>query len=423
MKNRDRFLLMTDFMMGRIKLLVLSVLLTICTFLLFDMVLTLMKEQSFEYDTYIDGYKSGIDDVYKIDFQYMNMTSPPRLLYEQTSYMDFLEDIRSIDGVKFVCGYDYSRVRFDELSRSEEYEYIMSTRRVDELELGIMSNDSLALIVDDDCMNYFMLKCSDDYLADFLSASDGYWPVLAGSSFSDILSIGDILHYGDKSCRIVGFLDPDATWPNNNGLGTYFYKTNSLNYQFVFRSSDMRSVRTTPPLNALYMKLDKSADSIQVERQVRNIGNDYNIILSMVSVDSILADSASDKMAAEKMYMKLLIFMFVLCILTSTASAVISLMVQRKKIGIWYASGILPFDVQAMIFAEQFIKIVLSAVLAYGIGIWYARECSVTYQLMHSTITLRWFLLLSLISYIVTVAVPCAYISRQHIIDLLQVKD
>jgi len=423
MKNKERLLLMTDFMTGRVKLLILSVLLTVSTFLLLDMVLTLMNEESYEYNTYINGYKKDIDDVYKINFQYINMTSPPKLLYEPSTYLKLLEDIRSTEGVESVGGYDYRRERFEELSQSREYASIMSMRKVSELEMGISTKDSLVLVLDDECMNFLSLECKEEYLEDFFNASDEYWPVLAGNAFSGTLKVGDILHYGEKPCKIVGFLDKNASWPNNNGSGTYFYKKNKLNYQFVLRSSDIRTVREISVLNSLYMTIDKDADSIQVEQKISQIGNDYNVVLSAVNVRNILNDSASDQMAAEKMYRKLLIFMIALCILTSTASAVISLMIQRKKIGIWYANGILPSDVQIMIVMEQFLKILLSAGLAYGIGAWYAGESSEIYQMIHRTITLRWLLVVSVISYVVTVAVPCVYIGRQHIVDLLQVKD
>lgn len=421
MKNRQRILMMTDLLMGRKKILFLSMLMILSAFLLFDMVSSLMAELTYEYDEYIKLYQKDTEDVYKVQFQYMEEDNS--ILGGRETYLSFLEELKAIDGVEHAGGYTYNRFRFDELSISDEYIQIMGERKVAEYDLPIGAGDSQVLLMDSTCMDMLSLNLKQEVREEFLQTHEDYWPVLAGSAFEGILKEGDILHWGEQTCKVAGFLEEGARWPIVGGHGLYFYRTQKLDYQFVLKLEDIRNTQGCPTFNALYFTLENGADRIAVREKVQNLGNEYEAILSVSSVEEILSEAVSDQTIAENMYEKLLYFMLLLCILTATASSLISVMVQRRKIGIWYANGILPSDVQKMIVMEQFVKILISAVLAYGIGMWYANQSSEVYKMVHQTITLKKMGIVAVISYVITVLVPCIYISRQHIVKLLQIRD
>ncbi len=416
-------MLMTDFLAGRIKLTILSLLLTLSAFLLYDLVTTLMNEQTYEYRRYVNMYKSELGDVYKIDFQYINVGQLPAALSDRSVYEDFLSDLGSIEGVDSVGGYFYNTFRLTELRGSEEYSRIMDARRVGETDLPIAEGDSMVLLLDDPCLNFLKLASDDSAYEDFRESNDEYWPVLVGNAFKGILKVGDVLHYWDQKCKVVGFLKEGAVWPNTNGLGMYFYKGQSLDHHFVFRASDVRSFQFTPMVNSLYLSVNSSADKMKIEQDIRSIGNTYGCLLSPIEVKRILDESSADQRKAEKMYGKLLIMMIGICILTTGAASVISVMVQRRKIGIWYANGILPSDIRIMIIMEQLIKLMIPASLAYSIGAWYAGRSSDVYRMVHRTTTFRELLVLLGVTFIVSVAVPLIVIGRQQITDLLKVKE
>ena len=76
-----------------------------------------------------------------------------------------------------------------------------------------------------------------------------------------------------------------------------------------------------------------------------------------------------------------------------------------------------------MIISEQFVKIIMSALIAYSIGMWYANTCSDTYKLVHRTYTMGIMAEVCVAAYAVAVAVPCIYISSRRTVKLLQARD
>ena len=420
MKNSQRFLLMTDFLTGRKKILFFSIVLTTVSFLLFDLVITLMAEQSYEYRSYEEMYTDP-DTVYRVDFTYMDEEND--MLCGGASFLELKNELGNLDGVSAAGGYLYGKMRFDELFTDESYSDLMGECRVSDFDLPIMEGESRVLMLDEESLSYLKLAVGEETLKQFLQPDGDFWPVLAGSAFRGLLSEGQELTYGEQKLRVIGFLDENATWPVVGGSGIFFYQLQKLDYQFVIRLYDIREKGTYATLNSLYLAAEPGTDSIALSEQVKAIGEKYDLLLSASRVSDILDSASAEQSAAEGMYRKLLWFMFLLCILTAVSSAVISVMVELRKIGIWYANGVLPSDVRWMIRMEQFVKIVLSAALAYGFGSWYANQSTEVYRLLHSGYTLRRSLLAAGVIYVLSAGVPCIYISRLHIVKLLQTKE
>lgn len=421
MKFGQRLLMMTDLLVGRKKNLILSMCMIVCSFLLLDYVFTYLLEQYSAIRSYEKLYDVPLENIFQIRIDEMLFDDQKEGLTDRAGFQRFFEQLKQIDGIQCAGGYAFLNLPFDELCNDQAFIDIMGSRQLSEYDSNGRRGYSDILLVDEDYLEVIGLD-TDASVTEEFKKDDGQGSVIAGSAFSDILHVGDTLTCMGKTYTVIGFLEKGARWPRNNVIGMS-YLTRDMDYSFVINLWQNMPEYGASIINSMYYVLDSEADRLAVGEQAAQLCMQYNAQASMMAVEEELRDQDTALNRIVALYGKLLLFMIVLCLLTATSSSMISIMTQRRKIGIWYANGISEWDVCTFIFAEQFIRIIMSILAAGILGIVLSWNMDAAYKNIHQHITWAAVLGTGLVVFLVSVAVPCMYLHRQNVVGLLRARD
>ena len=419
MKFRHRLLLITDLMIGRKKTFFLTIIMIILSFFLFDMIYTLFVKQTYDIDKFYGLFLKEPENVYRVEFQFTNEED----LFDKTENMlSFYEKLENVTGVNSVSGFSFFNLYFDEFQNNDEYFSLMEKREVVEDESVVDLSRTVVLAVEPPFLNIMDLEGKDASIQKFIDYNGEYIPVLAGIEFSEVVDIGNILTSGEHKYEVVGFLEEDSLWPIHGVSQIAYDELRNLDYCLVLDMSYFADEWMLSTINSKFFVIEDEENRIEIINSAQSLARELELDVSLISVKQSMEDIENDESVALKMYMKLLIFMIFICIITAMASSLISILTQKRKLGIWLANGVLPKDIYSFIFIEQFIRVILSAGIAYSLGMWYGLSFNNIYQEVHSSKTLGAIVLLAFVTYVFTTSMPCLYLRKQKPVELMHTR-
>lgn len=417
MKLRHRMLLAIDILLGKKRNLAMTIFMLFCTFLLFLLVVTLLAEQEYDIKKYQKCFRYGTNQTFHVQ---INSIPNEEINNPETEILRSLyTEGKSIDEVTNFGMYTIVTLRFAELFRDSEYISVMRERPRERAEANIQDGASKVLFAD--CAMFEIMRTSmDGKLPSGWDEESNEVPLIAGCALQGIVKIGDVLHLNGAECRIVGFTEEGDLWPADGFVAGKYNQVNELSYSFVAPMwFAVKSFSGLTGINSIYYTT-KSGEKSAARHKLRDVTDSNGIQAEFTTVDEQMKIVYEDRQEAVKTYRKLLIFMILLSLLTAVSSSVIACMMRSREIGIWYANGVLPQDVVCILFIEQVIKIVVSAVFAYFVG--RMGEMSSVYRQIYLSESFAWLVILATIMLIVATLGPVLYIINKKPMQLLSSK-
>lgn len=426
MKWSSRFLFMSDFLMERKVNLILSIILLTVSFYLFDTTSTLRYSLNSEMREYEKLYSESIRDVYVL-----SLAVPESGVYFPDQDMALIDNrLNHLDEIRAYGTYSFHSIPVcDEWVEKDAFYDLMNKRDLSALdELYLYDPRYLPVLCLQGSIDNIMSIRGVD--RERLRSSSGNSPIAAyaGSAYKNIASEGDILHFGDLEVEIVGFLDPGtkyASSPDFIGFGATYYTPRLLDYHLVF---DMDALQHRSQFFALsgsmlrFVVFDQPEKQVEILQDLQNRLSSGPATVVMETIESYLSESRKENQYEDEIYQRLFIFMFVLCLLTALSVTIISIMTQKRKIGIWMANGFLQKDLEWMIVISGFIRMAIPFIIALSIRMWKFTSGTITdsYRNVHRSIVIPQMLSVMVLSYLLAIVVPIIYLRRQSIMDLLK---
>lgn len=411
MKLRHRFLFMSDLISDFKKNYFLSTLMIVIAFMIFDIIVTLFVKQAGELNDFYNVFIKDLGDIYRIQYEF---SDEEEVFEKQENIAGFLNEIKQSSSVESLSMFTFSKIYFDQFSDSDEYAEIMEKRTVSEYEGTVDSSSSKILYINEDISKIMRLENASG-IALYEYKGDNI-PILAGKSFSSILKIGDLLTSGSYTFEVVGFMEEGSSWIKHGVIEISYDELQSLDYCFVMDIGLISDTLSLDTMNSTFITFrDK-----KVINEIEDIASKNGLSITMVTLKQEISNVETDRDDALEIYRRILIFMILLCVLTASAASMISILLQKKKIGIWYANGILPQDVYGFIGLMQFMRLAISTIMAYSAGIAYASLYDEAYKNVHTGQTSIYMLVLAIVTWIITTIVPCAYIRSKKVVDLIR---
>jgi len=426
MKWSSRILFMSEFLMGRKVNLILSIVLLTISFYLFDTTSTLRYSLNSEMREYEKLYSEPLKDVYVL-----SLSGPESDLYYPDRDMAVIDDsLKHLEQIRAYGAYSFQSLPVcDEWAKSDGFHDLMNKRELSVLDELYLYNPLYlpALCLQGTIDNIMAIPGVDrERLRN--NSVDSPLPAYAGNAFKNLVTEGDILHFGDMEVEIVGFLEKGTKYaasPSAIGFGSAYYTPRLLDYHLVL---DMDALQKRSLSYAMagsmlrFVVFDQPDKQVEIKQDLQNKISEGPAMVVMKTIESYLSDSRKENRYEDEVYQRLFIFMFVLCLLTALSVMTISIVTQKRKIGIWMANGFLQKDLFWMVVISGFIRMAIPFIIALSIRMWSFTSGTITdsYREVHKTIVIPQMFLVMIISYVVAILVPILYLRRQSIMDLLK---
>jgi hypothetical protein len=303
----------------------------VIAFMIFDIIVTLFVKQAGELNDFYNVFIKDLGDIYRIQYEF---SDEEEVFEKQENIAGFLNEIKQSSSVESLSMFTFSKIYFDQFSDSDEYAEIMEKRTVSEYEGTVDSSSSKILYINEDISKIMRLENASG-IALYEYKGDNI-PILAGKSFSSILKIGDLLTSGSYTFEVVGFMEEGSSWIKHGVIEISYDELQSLDYCFVIDIGLISDTLSLDTMNSTFITFrDK-----KVINEIEDIASKNGLSITMVTLKQEISNVENDRDDALEIYRRILIFMILLCVLTASAASMISILLQKKKIGIWYANGI-----------------------------------------------------------------------------------
>ncbi len=322
--------------------------------------------------------------------------------YVEERFEKACEEIRELNGIDWIGEYTYGGNRYVNNNK------IIQTRnlRVDE---GVIYAREIELIEGD--------------LKAFTKTADGVVPVLIGYDLKKDFKIGDVFTDESNECtyKVVGIMGKGNLWFLPNGIVEGNPNAESLDEVIVEINSQKNG----------FVGWNSSFVGMSDKKNAVNTVNEAKIIMSKygISVDIITADKAIDNLREESkeqltLYMMMMILFLMITIIGISSTAAVTVIMKKQDYGIMQAIGIGSRDIVCMIYIENLIKVMVSAIIAYYYSSGKVKVISeftfdeslyLMYKNVYIWILLGIVLLISVISTIV----PCILFKRQKVSQMI----
>lgn len=280
---------------------------------------------------------------------------------EATTIFNAEQYISSLKNTKFGAFYETGEY-FNELTTNQLYlnknmDIYKGTYR--EKSLGI----SEVIYIDGEMLDFINNKITTQMLFDKTSK---YLPIYVGSSYKDILSVGEILTMSRTSQKYIvkGYLE-DEMWLNNDDFISF--APVSLNSKFMIPFSELDKNDNISQLS-VNGKIFVGFNSNKVEQNINKI-NSYAISNNLkININSLNTSIENYKRDNEKIIKNniFLSIMVGICSLTSIISAIsIEVLLRKKEYGIKIAFGLTKKKLIHSLISEVIIMELFAAIITF----------------------------------------------------------
>ena len=281
---------------------------------------------------------------------------------ETTALSDAKREISQLTGVNTIGAFTIRRNYLTELKTNEQYIQLMEAYDR-ETEAVDFTDAARIIYADESMLSIVRNHIQDECLSEWNNLAIN--PILVGEAFRDIIRPGDTLHYGDQEFVVTGYLRRGDKWMSDGPIVGKYTMLNSMEYMFL---TPLRCIgqEGLQAVNSIYLVLGADGTGT-VRKQCAQICKRYGIDATVVSVRDSLSTVYQENAQSEKIFRTLLIFMGCISIFACTSATTIAYLLRERKLGVWYAFGMLPSDLAFIIILEQLIKVVVSACLSYSV--------------------------------------------------------
>lgn len=414
MKLRHRFLFATDLMFERKLHLVLVVIILACSFFMTTLTTALMNKSGEELRQYEQLYKGSIDNVCQLQINTVGS-----MMMEESHIDDFFATLEDLPGVKTV-GYfmDYDAGIVESKFNYEMADIVYKHQPNTFYDVLVRNNSKL--VFSNKEMTDFILD--DPLFEKVYDNSTNY--VLVGEAFKELFAIGDVLHFSDIELTVAGYIPLGTIWPAEGFSQAVYNQSLDLGYHFFTSQRILADFGGALPfVNAMYIILESPDVYDAVAQQIHDNAEKNDVGVSLIPIKQSLKNVYKEYYAVRNMYMKFLIFLWIISLMTAVMSALISVMLDRRKVGIWLSSGILLGDVFSFVVFEQLGMILLASALAFSAGMLFCQLFAKMYLDIFIQTSAVYMTSLALLSLLLMSTVPILYLRRQKITELQNVKD
>ncbi len=411
MRAGDLMGFMTELLIERKRNAIISVIMITTTFLLFLVSMTMLSKSAYEIQRFEDCFMEGTDTTYRLQ-----VDASEQLMTDTSGRVEqFVKAIRSAEGIqKIGCGF-WGMLPGGTLKDNTKFVNAMNRRP--------MTEEMLSAIPGTVDFLYVSRSDCEIFRNTGFEALFGYYekmdiiPVLAGSAFRSALPMGSQFTISSKVYEVVGFTNEGDGWPANGLVELTYSLFESLDYCFVALIPPEQEEMMMPT----YLLINPVEEK-KVREEFDMIGEEFNAGVTIRSVKESMQEVHGDELGKIRLMRKLIGFLTIMCVLTTSTAALFAFILRRRQVGIWYANGISPKEVVIMTIIEQAIKVIVAAAIAY-VGIRLLPGFYIYGTVEHARRALRLLPILAVSVWVVSSAIPAVYIARQSPIQLIRAKE
>lgn len=369
--------------------------------------------------------KYGKENTLQIKFNYIEETDG--FINSVNQLMQYID---KVDGIYAGGSYDESSEYFGELKNNPKYQNInrkayANTFRMETLGLSevIYVNHGMeqlcklkTIVGDTDFKKY---------------KEENIRPVLVGYGLRDILKAGTIItsQSNGQKYQVVGILEKDQKWFGDvdavgTGVVSLNYKIIAARSQNEIDKSDNRVMSTLCTLSTSFLLLESNSETENIKNLIITKAKQLGLSVSIVPMEEVIKDY--EESYRENMNTAFLItFVFVLfSSIAISSSAVVSILMRKREIGILYANGCSRRDIAWKIILENAYIIFLSVGIAFSIRTYLIlkdkfKAFSGLIRQIHIQLTLPFMVLITLLIIIIASVPPVMIMSKMKPVELI----
>lgn len=415
MKKKYRLKYMIGFLMEKKRNLLFSLFMMTVSFVLFLLVLMWLFTGEHDIKRYQNCFLNGTLDTYRIQINDMKES-----LDDSDNFLEVINQIEKIDGVLELGFFSKIQLRFLELKSKPEYAHRMQKHYSEEKKEFVDGTVADVLFIDNSIVSIIRNTIPENTILCGKENGNDV-PILVGAAFRDIISIGEHFLYGEWKFTVVGYTTPGELWPEDGLVTGTYDQVQNMDYLFVIPIECGREIfGQFIGVNSIFLLIDKK--SVQrVQSECIKLLLKAGITAGVSSVEEYMEPIFSARKLTLHKFRILLVFMIGITVFTVTCTSLIALMIRSRKIGIWYACGVLPSDLSDIIFMEQFVKVLISTLFAYRLGLWAADSDMFLYY--YKTEGAIWLGVLAGSIFLISSIIPCIYMRHKQPMELLRSKE
>lgn len=261
------------------------------------------------------------------------------------------------------------------------------------------------------------------------TVKDGVYPVLVGSAFRNVLSVGDFLTQktvnGERIYKVVGFVDAQSQYFSAYGL-----ENGLLSADYVFFT--LSDLHTLPNdfmagmnlASSIYWvkAIDVSAE--QAVAAVNQLALSHQLSIKSSSVVDVCEKMVDDMWEDIRPLVIFVAFALAISMISVTSVMVVTILTGRRELGVLYANGFSTADLLRILLAENFVKIFCAVLLAI-IGYEWIMHVSysapfIAMNRAQYVVALPFVAVVAFVLFIIASLVPLILVKRQQPIKLLR---
>ena len=415
MRLRHRFLFSMDMLFEKTRNTLMVVILLTAALFATTLIAALMDKSGDELEEYKALYAGDLDCIYQVQINSAGS------VFGGDGLEEFINGLAETDGVSHFGYHMDCTYGIAEVTWNEQMAAIVKAHGVDSDRFDVDKQPCRIIFTNRD-MAMMIAEVSGKHLLDALFEGSPN-KILVGEAFAGLFPIGSKMHFYDVELEVLGYIPVNTYWPADGYAGLVFANNVDLGYNLVISSEVMEKMYGKSAfINSLFLEFADTTSFFDVNSRIHSLSEKIGGV-SLMSVGSMLSDAKTEYLRVKKMYSKLLAFMWFVTVLTAVMAAVISVMMQRRKIGIFLSQGILPEDIAGFIIAGQFIKCLFAAAMAYFLGRIFLNIAAQRYLASFETASIRYMIWLSVVCCMGMTIVPLIYLNNQKTVNLVKIRN
>lgn len=365
MKIIDKILMSIDSIWKRKFIFLINTILGIISIVLLGMVLHMYNKTTYVNKEIDRITEISEDEIYLLSINTINFEEDKSL---KNRVVGLLDAINNMDSVKWCGTYVVDTLYFDEKREGLEEIYKEYNPEGDMYRSLIYLDDYVNKAVNRISMNIEELSATGVKLPDNIESLDvtkDYIEVLVGEKLSDYFNVGEIYTYHQLdeniSIKIMGYLP----------LNSYFYQSDflssttgkiSLDGYMIFPEQYNYSTDNYM-CNIYFDDILLYSDDDNIKKEVETIGQEFNVSVNVTSLEKsmdLILEANSDYQNVKL----LMIVIFLLTIIAYATSGIVSILIKKNQIGIYYSCGFTTRNIISNVAIENIIQMILVYVIS-----------------------------------------------------------
>lgn len=370
MKITDKILMSVDNIWRKKIIFLINTILGIISIVLIGMVLHMYNKTTYANKEISEITELSEDEIYLLSINTINYEEDKSL---KNRVISLLDAINNMDGIKWCGTYVVDTLYLDEKRDGLEEIYNEYNPEGNLYRSFVYMEDYVNRAVNRISVNIEELSTTGVRLPDnieSINVKKDYIEVLVGEKLRDYFKEGEIYTYHQLdeniSIKIMGYLPPNSYFYQSDFLSSTTGKILLDGYiifpeQYKYSTDDYMC-------NVYFDNVLLYSDDDNIKKEIETIGQEYNISVVTTSLGRAM-DLILEENADYQNIKLLMIVIFLLTIIAYAASGIVSMLIKKNQVGIYYSCGFTTKNIIGNVAIENIIQMLLvyciSAYLIY----------------------------------------------------------